>query len=205
MDAPQTIFASILNPRADGSVDFLRDGAVSCDADGVIQFIGLANQLPPPLAPSRKKTLTGLIIPSMLDAHIHIPQHPIRGHFLDGIGQNTPNGRLLAGLNRNVFPAEARCSDAELVATVIEQFESDTLAKGIVGGAAYMTVHASATREALSRLPHTWSVGLVLMNMNCPPYLRTNESSLDDVIRSLAGEFAQRCIATDRFAVAVDT
>ena len=205
MDLSQLILGPILNPRADGSVDFHRDGAIHCDASGKIDFVGRASDAPPTLAPSRKVKSRGLIMPPMLDAHIHIPQHPIRGRFMDGVGQDTPNGRLIAGLNRNVFPAESRCADDAVANTVIDQFLADTLSKGVVGGAAYMTVHATATRAALARLPKSWSVGLVMMNMNCPDYLRTNEATLEGDIRSLAGDFGRRFIVTDRFAVAVNT
>src|SRR5437660_172236 len=82
-------------------------------------------------------------------------------------------GSLLAGLNRNVFPEEAKNADPQYAAGVVEQFLKDSLSQGVVGGAAYMTVHAGAARAALGMLPQRWFVGMVLMNMNCPPYLRT--------------------------------
>jgi guanine deaminase len=114
-------------------------------------------------------------------------------------------GRLIAGLNKNVFPAEGRCSDSETTRAIVEQFLQDTLAKGVAGGAAYMTVHTEATRIALRMLPQTWHVGLVMMNMNCPAYLRTDEANFERDVRSLAEEFGRRFIVTDRFAVTVDS
>jgi guanine deaminase len=68
-----------------------------------------------------------------------------------------------------------------------------------------MTVHASATRIALSMLPDTWQVGMVLMNQNCPAYLRTDEPALESDTESLARDFGRRVIVTDRFAVAVSS
>jgi guanine deaminase len=68
-----------------------------------------------------------------------------------------------------------------------------------------MTVHARAARRALEILPPAWSVGLVLMNQNCPEYLRTDESNLERDVAELAAEFEKRLILSDRFAVAVDT
>ncbi len=202
MSCRQTILGPILNPRPDGSVAFVPDGALCCDDNGVINYIGSRETCPPSLAPSRKSQ--GIILPPFLDAHIHIPQHPIRGHFMDGIGENPENGRLLAGLNRNVFPAEARCANATVVEAVVREFASDTLAHGVVGGAAYMTVHPAATDIALSRLNPFWSVGLVLMEMNCPEYLRTDPALINDEwARDLAHRFGKRFIMTDRFAVSV--
>ena len=146
-----------------------------------------------------------LILPPFLDAHIHIPQHPIRGRFMDGCPPHPAEGRLLWGLEHNVFPTESRCGEEAHTREVVKQFLADTLAQGVVGGAAYMTVHASAARIALDILPDTWSVGLVLMNMNCPAYLRTNEATLDRDVAELAQDFGRRLIVTDRFAVSVDS
>src|SRR5438105_4825125 len=82
--------------RADATVQFIPDGAIRCDASGTIDFVGNAAELPsarPPLASSRKSS--GIILPPFLDAHIHIPQNPIRGHFMDGITAHPPEGRLI--------------------------------------------------------------------------------------------------------------
>src|SRR6266545_7100598 len=75
----------LLNPRHDGRVDYLPDGAIAADEHGVITFVGHARDLPADAA-QHVKHLDGLIIPAMLDAHIHIPQHPIRGRFMEGVG-----------------------------------------------------------------------------------------------------------------------
>ncbi|HEX8521016.1 MAG TPA: amidohydrolase family protein [Tepidisphaeraceae bacterium] len=199
-----TITGSILNVLRDGNVQFLPDGALACDAAGVIAYAGPRKGLPAHLAPAARPS-GGIILPPFLDAHIHIPQHPIRGRFMEGVEDNPPLGRLLAGLNRNVFPTESKCSDDAYTRATVQAFLEDTLAKGVVGGAAYMTVHPRAVRIALEMLPETWSVGLVLMNMNCPEYLRTDEKTLEKDVRALAAAFGKRLIVTDRFAVAVDT
>lgn len=191
----------ILNPRGDGSVEWIPDGVIIGDAK--ITFIGTYGEF-------KKQNLTGtparqskgIILPPFLDAHIHVPQHPIRGRFAEGVVGDPPEGRLLAGLNRNVFPTEGKCSDLEYARATIRAFLQDTLSQGVIGGAAYMTVHPAAAREALRILPPHWHAGLVLMNQNCPEYLRNNESTIDRDLRSLAEEFGSRCIITDRFAVA---
>jgi guanine deaminase len=46
---------------------------------------------------------------------------------------------------------------------------------------------------------------MVLMNMNCPENLRTDEANLERDIESLAADFGRRSIVTDRFAVSVDS
>jgi guanine deaminase len=197
----------ILNPLPHGGVDYWPDGAVVGDARGRIVAVGAWEDVSARLnldsaAVPRSR---GLVLPPLLDAHIHIPQHPIRGRFAEGIGADPPGGRLLASLERNVFPAEGRCEGPAHARHVVADFLADTLANGVIGGAAYMTVHARATRIALEQLPEPWSVGLVLMNGRCPSSLRTDEPGLVEDVNALARDFGQRLIVTDRFAVSVDT
>ncbi|HSV15580.1 MAG TPA: amidohydrolase family protein [Tepidisphaeraceae bacterium] len=198
-----TLRGPILNPLPSGTVEFHQNGALQWDEHGRITYIGDAAHLP--ATPARNVQSCGVILPPFLDCHIHIPQWPIRGRFCDGVVGCPAEGRLLAGLNRNVFPYEARCAEPVHTIETVAAFREDTLAHGVVGGAAYMTVHAPAVAQALHDLPATWSVGLVLMNMNCPAYLRTDETNLDRDVESLAREFGRRMIVTDRFAVAVDS
>src|SRR5438309_855353 len=107
----QILRATILNPRPDRSVELLRDGVIHADFTGRIAYIGEWDDLAPCLGSSANvNRARGILIPPLLDAHIHIPQHPIRGDFLKDVKPNAPEGALLAGLNRNVFPAEAKCT-----------------------------------------------------------------------------------------------
>lgn len=197
----------LLNPLPSGGVDYWPDGVLVGDDRGRIVAVGAWDEVASRLnldaaAVPRSR---GLVLPPLLDAHIHIPQHPIRGRFAEGIGADPPDGRLLASLERNVFPAEGRCEGPAHARHVVADFLADTLANGVVGGAAYMTVHARATRIALEQLPEPWSVGLVLMNGRCPGYLRTDEPGLVEDVNALARDFGRRLIVTDRFAVSVDT
>jgi guanine deaminase len=202
----QIVRGPLLLPQEDGRVVFHADGALASDARGILVYAGAWEQLHhhvPAAVPARRSE--GVMLPPLIDIHTHIPQHPIRGRFVEGIGLDPPGGRLLAGLKRNVFPTEARCAVAEHARAVVEQFLADTLSHGVVGGAAFMTPSALATEIALANLPARWSVGLVLMNQNCPTDLRSDEPSLESDFVRLAKRFGRRLIVTDRFAVAVDT
>jgi len=203
----QIVRGPLMIPSDDGRVAYFSDGALAANSHGVIQFAGdwneLSNQLPGDHAPVRPSD--GTILPPLLDIHTHIPQHPIRGRFAEGVPTDAPGGRLLNALKKNVFPAEARCGNNEYTRKVVADFLTDTLAHGVVGGAAYMTVSAPATEIALEMLPPTWSVGLVLMNQNTPDNLKTDEPNLESDITRLAHRFGKRLIVTDRFAVAVNT
>jgi guanine deaminase len=202
----QIVRGPLLLPQDDGRVVFHADGALASDGDGILRFAGPWEQLHHHVAaasPARRSE--GVMLPPLIDIHIHIPQHPIRGRFVEGIAPDVAGGRLLAGLKRNVFPAEALCADAEHAQRVVERFRADTLSHGVVAGAAYMTPSVLATEIALSQLPEPWSVGLVLMNQNCPADLRTDELNLERDVARLAKRFGRRLIVTDRFAVAVDS
>jgi guanine deaminase len=193
----------ILNPNADGRADYHPRGALALDSSGKIEYIGAWEDR---FAKSHHVELTGgVLFPGLIDCHIHIPQHPIRGNFTRGIDGNPPEGRLLAGLNKNVFPAEGCCSEKAYTELCVQEFLNDTLSKGTIGGVAYMTVHPSAVRAALRILPDTWKVGLVLMDQNCPEYLRTDAQQLERELTALAEDFGSQVIVTDRFAVACST
>jgi guanine deaminase len=201
----QIVRGPLLIPSGDGKVAFHPDGALAADRNGILEFAGdwseLKQQLP--ASPPPVRLSDGTMLPPLLDIHTHISQHPIRGRFVEGVPENAPGGRLLAGLKRNVYPAETRCHDRAHAEQIIADFRNDALAAGVVGGAAYMTVSASAAEAALAALPETWSVGMVLMNQNCPGDLRTDEANLERDMTRLAERFGRRCIVTDRFAVAV--
>ena len=197
----------ILSPEASGRTAFWPDGALLAGPDGRLRFAGVWADLAPQLGSSEVPVTqaAGIITPPFLDCHTHIPQFPIRGHFTDGIPDHLREGRLLAGLERNVFPQEARCADEAYAAGVVQAFAEHTLSQGVVGGASYMTVSAQAAALALQGLPAAWSVGLVLMNQNCPANLRTDEAHLERDVERLAAAYGRRLIVTDRFAVSVDT
>jgi guanine deaminase len=206
----QVVRGPLLVPQEGGRVVYYPDGVLAADADGVLRFAGPWQEL----AGGAKGTIPagaavrpseGVMLPPLIDVHTHIPQHPIRGRFVEGVAPDAPGGRLLNGLKRNVFPAEARCSQRQRAQEVVDEFAADTLAHGVVGGATYMTVSADATEVALATLGETWSVGLVGMNQNCPDDLRTDEPNLERDMERLTVRFGPRLIATDRFAVAVST
>ena len=203
----EAVRGALLDPQTDGSVRYFADGGILGDGKGRIVASGAWPAIAAKLgsAADAIPQARGFLLPPLIDAHIHIPQHPIRGRFLEGVVGSPEGGPLLAGLNKNVFPAEGRCRDEAISRQIIADFQRDTLAHGTVGGAAYMTVHTAATRAALEQLDPAWSVGLVLMERYCPEYLRTDDADLEKDVAALARDFGRRVIVTDRFAGAVDT
>lgn len=202
---PQLVRAAFLNPRPDGSVEYVADGALLADRTGRLLYAGTGAGLAPLIGSLEavETRLSGILTPVFLDCHTHISQYAIRGRFDHGLPEDCRTGRLLAGLERNVFPEEARAASEAAAAAMVQAFAKGTLRQGVVGGASYMTVHPEAARVALRLLPTAWSVGLVLMDQNCPEYYRTDAETLARDVCGLAEEFGQRLILTDRFAVSV--
>ncbi|MGD8684514.1 MAG: amidohydrolase family protein [Chloroflexota bacterium] len=94
---PFTLRARLLSPLAGGSTLWLDDGVMEVDEAGHIRSIRRATD-----APRAAETAADLrplvIMPGLVDAHVHIPQVPAAGL---GAGMD-----LLAWLERYVFPLE---------------------------------------------------------------------------------------------------
>lgn len=200
--SPYGVHGPVLVPHSSGC-DYYRDGLVLVGPDGLIGYCGPFHEsLVRDIGSIRASR--GVILPPFLDIHTHISQHPIRGKFAEGVEQTNPQGRLLEGLKRNVYPAEALCNDPNRAEQVIRDFLTDTLRHGVVGGCAYMTSNVQATRLALTILPDTWRVGMVLMDRpDVPDNLRTDPESAIGQMAELAEVFGDRFVVTDRFAPVV--
>jgi guanine deaminase len=184
---------------------YVADGLIVADGSGRIAYAGAYRDEEAKRA-LHVRTSEGVMLPPLVDIHTHISQHPIRGRFTEGIAGDPPEGRLLAGLKRNVYPAEARCNDPHVAEQVVRDFLADTLAHGVVGGCAYMTSSFEATRIALSILPDTWRVGMVLMDRpEVIEALRSNPDHARGQMLELTQQFGDRFVATDRFAPVVTT
>lgn len=108
-----------------------------------------------------------LIIPGLVDLHVHAPQYSYRGLGMDM--------ELLEWLETNTFPEEARFKDEEYAKAAYSIFV-DNMRKGATTRACiFATVHRHSTVLLMDMLEqsglHTM-VGKVNMDRNCPDYLR---------------------------------
>jgi len=83
---------------ADASCSLLRDAVVDVDSDGRISHCGPAATAPESAAPVT--TLTGILLPGLVNTHAHSPMTLLRG-----MGGDLP---LLPWLNEIIWPAEAK-------------------------------------------------------------------------------------------------
>lgn len=156
--------ARALEHFADG-VLILRDGRVSeCGPAAA-----LLSRLPADatVADYRGK----LILPGFIDTHVHYPQTDIVASHGE---------QLLDWLEKYTFPAERRFADPAHAAEVAGFFCDELLKNGTTTAAAFATVHAAAAdalfAAALERRMRLIT-GKVLMDRNCPEFLRDSAES----------------------------
>lgn len=149
---------------ADG-VLVVRDGHVmeAGDARDVI------NRLP---ADAQVKDYSGkLLLPGFVDCHIHYPQTDMIASYGE---------QLLEWLERYTFPTERRFEDARYASEVADFFLEELLRNGTTTAVVLGTVHPQSV-EAIFEASLTRGLrmiaGKVLMDRNCPEYLRDTAES----------------------------
>lgn len=117
-----------------------------------------------------------LIIPGLVDLHMHAPQYTYRGLHMDM--------ELLDWLSQYTFPAEARYRDAGYARKHYGDFVDRMVKSATTRACIFGTVHTEATlilMELLERSGLHTMVGKVNMDRNAPDYLR--EKSVEEAAR----------------------
>ncbi len=107
-----------------------------------------------------------LIIPGLVDLHIHAPQYSFRGLSMDL--------ELLDWLNTNTFPEEARYGDLEYAKKAYQIFAETMKKSGTTRACIFATIHGPATELLMDFMEDTGlktMVGKVNMDRNSPDYL----------------------------------
>jgi guanine deaminase len=206
-EAPTAFRASILHFLADpgtndaaASWQYFEDGLLVVKL-GRITSVGDAAALMPTLSLStRVIDHSGkLIVPGFIDTHIHYPQ-------VDVIA--SPGRQLLDWLEDYTFPAERRFADPAHGRAVADFFLDELLRNGTTTALVFGTVHkqsVSAFFEAAATRNLRMIAGKVLMDRNCPDYLRdTPESGYEDSAELIAqwhGRDRLHYAITPRFAI----
>ena len=134
-----------------------------------------------------------LIVPGFIDTHIHYPQTDIIA---------SPSPGLLHWLDTYTFPEERRFSDAHYARGVADFFTDELLRNGTTTAMVWSTVHA-ASADALFAASQARNMrmitGKVLMDRNCPDFLRdTPESGARD-----SADLISKWHGKDRLAYAI--
>lgn len=159
-----------------GGACFEEDGLLIVE-DGRVVAAGAYSALRARLTP--ETTLVQwpgkLIAPGFIDTHVHYPQTEMIA---------SPAAGLLPWLDTYTFPTERSFEDPEHAANVAEFFLDQLLACGTTTALTYCTVHpgsADALFEASEARNLRMVGGKVLMDRNCPEFLRdTAQSGYDD-------------------------
>ena len=108
-----------------------------------------------------------LIIPGLVDLHMHAPQYTYRGLHMDL--------ELLEWLNSYTFPAEAKYKDEEYARVTYGRFVDRMVKSATTRACIFATVHVEGTLILMDLLEkagmHTM-VGKLNMDRNAPDYLR---------------------------------
>ena len=107
-----------------------------------------------------------LIIPGLVDLHLHAPQYQYAGLYMDE--------ELLKWLERHTFPEEGKYADLSYAKKAYSIFVSDLLRSESTRFSLFATIHEDATillADMLERAGLDGFVGKVNMDRNSPEYL----------------------------------
>ena len=141
-----------------------------------------------------------LVIPGLIDLHIHAPQYAYRGTGMDL--------ELLDWLNQRTFPEESRYEDLGYAHRAYEIFAEELKNGATTRACVFGTLHVPATELLMDLLEETGLktfVGKVNMDRNSPTYLteKNAEESAENTrrwIEDCRGKYRNtRPILTPRF------
>jgi guanine deaminase len=123
-----------------------------------------------------------LIVPGLVDLHIHAPQFAFRGLGMDL--------ELLDWLNTNTFPEEAKYEDLEYAKKAYGIFAEAMKKSATTRACIFGTIHRPATELLMDLMEETGlktMIGKVNMDRNSPDYLREQgaEESEQETLRWL--------------------
>jgi len=175
----------------------LEDGFIVSE-DGVVT--GVFTQLPRKYQNAEVTDFgDSLIIPGLVDLHVHAPQFAIRGMGMDL--------ELIPWLNQYAFTEEAKYADTEYADTAYSAFCAALKNSATTRASVFASLHVPATEILMNMLEESGLatyVGKVNMDRNCPNHLveKTCDSASDteDWIRcSLKSYKNTKPIITPRF------
>ena len=165
------------------------------------KIVALYETVPTNLSSLELKDYHGkIVLPGMVDLHLHAPQYAYRGTKMD-----LP---LLDWLNINTFPEEAKYENVSYAKAAYTNFVEDLKESPTTRAVIFATLHKEATLELMALLEESGlstMVGKVNMDRNSPDYLTEHsaEESLENTkawLREIPKTYRHcRPILTPRF------
>ncbi|MGL5403886.1 MAG: guanine deaminase [Acinetobacter sp.] len=180
-------------------VRYLEDGVLITE-QGKIRWFGTWNDAQDhlPINIEIQHYPEQLIIPGMIDTHIHFPQTEMVGAYGE---------QLLSWLNTYTFPTEIQFKDKAYASEIAKFFVNELLKNGTTTALVFCTVHpesVDALFEAAEQHQMRLIAGKVMMDRHAPEALcDTVESSYDDskaLIEKWHGQGRALYAITPRFA-----
>lgn len=155
------IRSNILNPLSPDEFQLFPDQVLGFQ-DGKIAFL---RPYDADLDTDAEDALDCLIMPGLIDLHVHLGQYYARGHSEPG---------LLPWLTKHIYPAEARCQEPGFASQISRDFFRALHAAGTSTAVIYTAPFAQACEIAFETAQELGSralIGMTMMDMNAPPEL----------------------------------
>lgn len=119
-----------------------------------------------------------LIIPGLVDLHIHAPQYEFRGTGMDY--------ELIDWLNKYTFNVESKFSDLQYADKIYDNLVRDLKKSATTRAVVFSSIHKNSTLMLMEKLEQSGLrtfVGKVNMDRNSPEhYVETTENSINDTV-----------------------
>ena len=193
--------AHILYTKEKDRFEVLENGYVAVGDDGCVT--GVATDLASLDGEDAEVLDFGdrLLIPAMIDLHVHAPQYRNQGIAMDL--------ELLPWLQNYTFPEEMKYADLTYAERMYRRFVHDLWRFGTMRACVFATIHTSATRLLMQLFREAGMgalVGKVAMNRNCPEGLSESVEEMVQGFEQLVSDQAAkdqgawvRPIVTPRF------
>ncbi len=169
------IRCNILNPVSRTEVEYLKDVILTIDNSKInnIQAVTDFDITNKSIIDKRDK----LVIPGLIDTHVHLSQWKIRGRY---------KSDLLDWLSSYTFPEEAKFNDKFYARQVANDFFKNLIKTGTTCASIYVSVSQEATNiafEEAQRLNYRALIGKVCMDQNSPQdLLEDSQKSFDESV-----------------------
>ncbi|MCA8960897.1 MAG: amidohydrolase family protein, partial [Planctomycetes bacterium] len=194
---------AVLHSLGPDRVELLAPGLIEVDGAGTIQRVGREESIARAELRGTRRVDYGdrLLLPGLVDAHLHIPQ-------IDIIGVESEH--LIDWLRDHIFKEEAANEDPEIARDRAARCFQELLRSGTTACAAYSSVHTRATEiafEEAERAGVRAIIGKVLMDREAPSeLLEESATSLRDTERLIRqwngrGEGRLAAAVTPRFGI----
>ena len=125
---PQQLRGHVLSPHPEGGLFFQRDSGLAWDSQGVLT------------SPTGSGGGHELLVPGLVDVHVHLPQLRVRGRFQE---------KLLPWLRNHIWPEEERFAERSYRAEVTREFREGLLAAGTTSAMVYGSPEGSSAFAVL--------------------------------------------------------